>query len=170
MKLETVNGHPVPSKYEITNRLKEIENTIKKTPGMSNVKATIDFDNYIAVIKCDFINITQLNKAIKNIKQKENAPDNALADNFIYDTKTNTFQRKNKFELKDMYSKVSNADREIFSTANYTSIYKFESEVKSLSNKEAKVSASKKAVMLKHTALDILTEKKTIENKINLSN
>ncbi|MGG9970294.1 hypothetical protein ACQ33O_00755 [Ferruginibacter sp. SUN002] len=170
MKLEKINGRPVPKKWEITARLKEIEKLLSKTEGITNAKTSMDFDNYIMTVSCNFSNITQLNKAIKTIKQKENLTGDALTDNYAYDAKTNTFQRKNKFGLKDIYSKMSSADREIFSSANYTSIYKFDVDVKTVSNKGAKISPSKKAVMLKETALNVVTEKKSIENKINLTN
>ena len=64
---------------------------------------------------------------------------------------------------------MSNADKEVFATANYTAIYKFESTVASASNKDAAISPGKKAVMLKLNALDIIMNKKSIENKINLT-
>jgi hypothetical protein len=40
--------------------------------------------------------------------------------------------------------------------------------VATASNKETKIASGKKAVMLKLNALDIITNKKTVENKINL--
>ena len=64
---------------------------------------------------------------------------------------------------------MSNADKEIFATANYTGIFKFESDVATTANIESKTSANKKAVMLKLNVLDIITNKKSIENKINLT-
>ena len=92
-----------------------------------------------------------------------------LDDDYSYDADAKIFQRKNKVDLKGLYAKMSNADKEVFSNANYTCIYKFETDVIATSNKDSKISASKKAVMLKESALDILTEKKSIENKINIT-
>jgi hypothetical protein len=71
--------------------------------------------------------------------------------------------------LKDDYKKLSNADKEVFATANYTSIYKFESNVAAASNAATKISPSKKATMLKQNALDLVTEKRSVENKITLT-
>jgi hypothetical protein len=169
-KLQTINGHPVPSRQNINEKLQEIESAAAKTPGISNVKTTVDFDNYIAVLSCSFISIAQLNKAIKNVKVKEKATGAALEDNYAYDGNTKIFQRKNNVPLKEKYLSMSKADKEVFSNAGYTTIYKFESGVGSISNKEAKLSATKKAVMLNLQALDIVTEKKSIENKINITN
>jgi len=168
MKMKTINGHDVPSKEDIRYRLSEIEKTVSKTAGISNVKTSIDFDNFIASINCNFKNVAALNNAVKNIYLKENA--GKKAPEKIYEYNAGVFQRWNKYSFKDDYSKLSNADKEVFATANYTAIFKFESAVSVASNKETRIAPSKKAVMLKLNTLDVITEKKSIENKINLTN
>ena len=168
MKMKTINGHDVPSKEDIRYRLSEIEKTVSKTAGISNVKTSIDFDNFIASINCSFKNVAALNNAVKNIYLKENA--GKKAPEKIYEYNAGVFQRWNKYSFKDDYSKLSNADKEVFATANYTAIFKFESAVSAASNKETRIAPSKKAVMLKLNTLDVITEKKSIENKINLTN
>ncbi len=167
MKMKTINGHDVPSKEDIRYRLSEIEKTVSKTAGISNVKTSIDFDNFIASINCNFKNVAALNNAVKNIYLKENA--GKKAPEKIYEYNAGVFQRWNKYSFKDDYTKLSNADKEVFATANYTAIFKFESAVSAASNKETRIAPSKKAVMLKLNTLDVITEKKSIENKINLT-
>ena len=168
-KMRTVNGHEVPTQQQIREKVAGIEKAVSKTAGITNVKTTLDFDNYIATIKCDFNKVTQLNAVVKNLTESvANMPKNA-AQIYSYDAAANIFSRLNNYSLKKDYQKMSNADKEVFSTANYTFIYKFEPTVTATSNKEAKVSPSKKAVMLKLNALDIITEKKSIENKIQLT-
>jgi len=168
MKMKTINGHDVPSKEDIKYRISEIEKTVTKTPGISNVKTSVDFDNFIVSISCNFKNVARLNDAVKNIYTKENAP--SKAPEKIYEYNAGVFERLNKYSFKDEYKKLSNADREIFATANYTAVFKFESSVSAASNKETKIAPSKKAVMLKLNALDVINEKRSIENKINLTN
>lgn len=168
MKMKTINGHDVPSKEDIRYRLSEIEKTVSKTAGISQVKTSIDFDNFIASINCNFKNVAALNNAVKNIYLKENA--GKKAPEKIYEYNAGVFQRWNKYSFKDDYTKLSNADKEVFATANYTAIFKFESAVSAASNKETRIAPSKKAVMLKLNTLDVITEKKSIENKINLTN
>ncbi len=169
LKMETVNGHPVPTKESIVNTIKGIGSTMEKTPGISNVKTTADMENFIAVFSCNFSNITQLNKAIKNVKLTEKAKAGELSDHYNWDDKTKTFQRINKLPLKQTYTRMSKADKEIFSSATYTSIYKFEHPVTASTNKGAKISPSKMAIMLNSNALDIITEKTSIENNIKLT-
>ena len=168
MKMKTINGHDVPSKEDIKYRVSEIEKTVAKTPGISNVKTSVDFNNFIASISCNFKQVTGLNNAVKNIYLKENASKKA-PDKF-YEYNTGVFERLNRYSFKEDYKKLSNADKEIFATANYTAVFKFESTVSDTSNKETKIAPSKKAVMLKLNALDIIHEKRSIENKINLTN
>ena len=169
MKMETVNGHDVPSKADINYKIIQIENALKKTVGITSVKSTVDFENYIATISCNFTKVHQLNMVIKNIYDIEKSAGKAPEKTYSFDATTNVFTRLHPFSLKTEYNKMSNADKEIFSSANYTSIFKFDNTVTNCSNKEAKISPSKKAVLLKLNALDIITDKKTIENKINLT-
>ncbi|HEX2682879.1 MAG TPA: hypothetical protein VHL77_03040 [Ferruginibacter sp.] len=168
-KMKTVNGHDVPSKEEIKNKVAEIERTVSKTPGVSNVKTSLDFDNYIASISCNFSKVTQVNEVVKNIHLQENPKGKPAEKVYDYNTTGNIFTRLNLFSFRDEYKKLSNADKEVFATANYTSIFKFEGTVTAASNNETKISPSKKAVMLKLNALDIITGKRSMENKITLT-
>lgn len=165
MKMKTVNGHDVPTKAEITEKVAAIEKTIAATTGISNVKTNLDFTNYIATLTCDFSKVTQLNTVVKNINDKEKGKQK-IEKSFDLDAVTNVFSRLNKFQFREDYNKMSNADKEVFAGANYTAIYKFEKPVAQVSNKDANISPSKKAVMLKLNVLDIITNKKSIENKI----
>ncbi|MBK7307313.1 MAG: hypothetical protein IPO01_10500 [Chitinophagaceae bacterium] len=169
IKMKNINGHDVPSKEEIKSKFADIEKTLGKTAGISNVRSTADFDNFIISISCNFNKVTQINNGVKNIYLKENPKGKASERVFEYDPTGNVFTRLNLFSFKDEYKKLSNADKEVFTTANYTSIFKFENSVAAASNKETKISPSKKAVMLKLNALDIITEKRSIENKITLT-
>ncbi len=168
-KMKTINGHDVPTQQEIRAKLKDIEKTISKTQGISNCKTSIDFENYIATIGCNFTKVENLNAVVKNIVTIENGKSKYVDKSYAYDAAANVFYRLNKYSLRQDYNKMSNADKEIFATANYTSIYKFENQIATVSNAGANISASKKAIMLKQNVLDVIMEKKSIENKITLT-
>ena len=168
--MKTINGHDVPSKEEIRDKVADIEKTAAKTQGISNVKATVDFDNYIATISCNFTQINRMNDVVKNVYAKEDGKGKEPEKIYNYTPGSKTFSRLNLFSFKNEYKKLSNADKEIFATANYTAIFKFEAAVTGTLNKDTKTAPSKKATMLKLNALDIATEKKSIENKITLTN
>lgn len=168
MKMKKVNGHDVPTKEDIQTKAADIEKTIKKTTGITNVKTVLDFENYIATFTCSFNNVNNLNNAVKNIGDKEKNPQPGAEKNYAYDAAAKTFHRLSRFSLKEEYNKLSTADREIFATATYTGIFRFQQAVSAVSNKESKIAGNKKAVMIKQNALDIITNKKSIENKISL--
>ncbi len=169
MKMKTVNGHDVPTKEEVKSKTAAIEKTVKQTTGISQVKTALDFENFIASFNCRFANVNSLNNAVKNIGGNKINQQPGIEKNYEYDAAAKTFSRLNKFSLKDEYQQLSAADREVFNDASYTGIYRFQQEVAGASNSSSKVSANKKAVMLKQNALDIITNKKSIENKITLS-
>jgi hypothetical protein len=168
LKMKTINGHAVPTEAEIRKKIADMEKTIAGTKGISSVKTTLDMDNYIMTLSCDFANVTAMNAVLKNIKLKEKADNTMSEELYAYDSKTSVFSRINKFALKQAYAQMGAADKEIFANANYTAIYKFETEVISVSNKNAKVSPNKKAVMIQSDVLSIINAKNSIENKINL--
>ncbi len=167
MKMKMVNGHPVPDKAEITQKVSEFEAAIKKTPGISNVKTALDFDNYIATLNCSFTKVSSLNAAIKSFDKKNEIKGSDKT--YEYDAASATFNRLNKFAMQSHYQKMSNADKEVFATANYTGIFRFDNDITSASNKASKVAGNKKAVMLKANTLDIITGKTSIENNIHLN-
>ena len=59
-------------------------------------------------------------------------------------------------------------DRDVFKTASITTIYRFPKAIASSKNKSAAISKSKKAIMLKISAQDIISQKKSIKNQIKL--
>jgi hypothetical protein len=169
LKMKSINGRDVPSKAEISNRVTDLERTIAGIPGITQAKSTIDFENYIITLRCNFTQVQQLNSIAKKIREKENTP--APVGNeqvYAYNAAAKMFSRINKYFVKKDYEKLSNADKEVFATAEYTALYKFEQNVSSTTNKDSRISANKKAVMLKHPMLDIINNKKTIENNIIL--
>lgn len=169
IKMKTVNGHPIPTKEEITKKIADIEKTIQNTSGISNVKTKMDFDNYIATLTCSFDKVSSLNAAVKNINAKENSTNKAYEKSYDYDAVNKVFTRLGNFSLKKEYDKMSNADKEVFASANYTGIFRFDNAIASFSHTDSKMAADKKAIMLKENVLDIITDKKQIQNKISLT-
>jgi hypothetical protein len=170
MKMKTINGRDVPSKAEISNRVKELERTVASIPGISQARSTIDFDNYIISLRFNFTQVQQVNAFAKKIREKEKTPAPTGAEQiYNFNVPAKLFSRINKYLVKKDYEKLSNADKEIFATAAYTAIYKFEQQVANTSNKDSKIAANKKAVMLKQPMLDIINNKKSIENNISLT-
>ncbi|KXH83223.1 hypothetical protein [Chryseobacterium kwangjuense] len=165
-KMETINGKKVPKKAEIENKINEAARIFKATPGISNVKTSMDFDNYILKLSCNFKKIENINAGLEQLKAKnilgKMIPTQIYSQNLVKKTlirnKVNTF--------KEDYDKMGKADKEVFNNARYTSVMQFENTVKSQTNSAYVLSPNKKAVKLEAEILDLIFQKKQIQNTI----
>lgn len=171
MLLDSVNGYKVPDKAQIQRELAEAATVLKKTPGISGVTHRLDFDNFIASISFSFENVDDLNHISKIIYQKLKIKPTGKSL-YNYDLGKRIFSRNYTYaiEAKNAYVKLKEADKQIFKNASYTSIYRFDGAVKQLSNKQAKLSGTKKAVMLRTAILDLINGNTNITNHIELFN
>lgn len=166
-KMETINGKKVPKKSEIDAKLKEIASVFKSTPGISNVKTSIDFTNYIIKLNCDFKKIENINAGLEMLKTKKLIGKMVPTQLYGYSGKTFT---KNKFStFKSEYEKLSSADKEVFNNAKYTSIMQFDDAIKSQTNSTYSISPNKKALKLDGSILDFILQKKQLQNTITLN-
>lgn len=170
MLLDSVQGYKVPSKKKIQEELTEAVAYLKKSEGISNVKSTTDFNNYIATISFTFKDVSNINNITKNIlaQQKIKA---ANTSSYSFNKGTKTFFRKYQTlsTAKTQFDKLKSKDRAVFNGATYTSIYRFESPVTSTSNRTSNLSKSKKAVMLKSSIMDLINGKINVSNQIQLA-
>lgn len=173
MLLDSINGYKVPSKNDISAALTEAKNHLKTIDGISNIKTTSDFDNYIFTISCDFTSTANLDSVFKDLIRKHNkkSKTNFNTSNFSFNTNTSSFKRSFSYDesIKRNFYKLNSEDRKIFEDANYTSIYRFEKDVEKVSNANAKVSPNKKAVFLKVDLMSLILGEKNITNTIQLS-
>lgn len=172
MALDSVDGHKVPKQNDVIDQIKKAQKTLQGISGITNVAPTWDFTNYIFVMKFDFNNTATLNHALLTLaqtmtkdKDKSKVPSTISA--FAY--ASNVFSRKNEYNSKAEIDKLKQKDLDILKTSTYTCIYRFESEVKSCSNADAKISSNKKNVMLKLNMLELLKGDKKIQNTITLN-
>lgn len=167
LKMEKINGYTIPSKDEIRKEATQIEKLAQTTPGISNVVTNIDLTNYIFEINLDFKKITNLNAAFLKLKNNKKLDSKIPTDYFTYTDRK--FIRSQKVPIKTLYDKLGKADKEVFENAKYTSVYKFESTIKSFSNKNSETSKSKKAIKLNGSIIDIIKGNEKIENTITLN-
>jgi hypothetical protein len=165
-KMETINGKKVPKKAEIENKINEAARIFKGTPGISNVKTSMDFDNYIIKLSCNFKKIENINAGLEQLKAKnilgKMMPTQIYSQNL--EKKTLTRNKVNTFKAD--YDKLGKADKEIFNNARYTSVMQFENTVKSQTNSAYLLAPNKKAVKLEADILDLIFQKKQLQNTI----
>ena len=163
-KMETINGKNVPKKSEIEAKVSAAANAFKTTPGISNVKTSLDFDNYIVKLSCNFKKIENINSGLEKLKAKNII--GKMVPTQLYSFQGKSFS-KNKFNtFKTDYEKLSKADKEIFNNAKYASIVQFELPIKTQSNSAYQISPNKKAIKLEGNILDFILQKKQLQNSV----
>ena len=167
LKMQKINGYTIPSKEEIKNEAAKLEALAQHTSGISNVKTNIDLTNYIFAIDLDFQKITNLNAIFLKLKNSKKISPTIATDYFTFNDKK--FIRSQKIPIKALYDKLEKADKEVFQTAKYTSVYKFDSTIKSFSNKNAVTSKSNKAIKLNGSVINLINGNEKIENTITLN-
>ncbi|WP_312991465.1 hypothetical protein [Chryseobacterium flavum] len=165
-KMETINGKKVPKKAEIENKINEAAKIFRGTPGISNVKTTLDFDNYIIKLSCNFKKIENINAGLEKLKAQnilgKMIPTQIYSQN--YEKKVLTRNKVNTF--KTDYDKMSKADKEVFNGAKYIAVMQFENTIKSQSNKSYQLSPNRKAIKFEADILDLILQKKNVQNTI----
>lgn len=170
MLLDSINNHKVPSKNDIELALEEAVNYLNDRNGISNVTKTADYKNYIFSINYHFNSVENINSAIKELLGKQKMQ--LFSNSYKYDLTKKIFSINYKYysESKTQFNNLKNTDKDVFTDAVYTSIYRFNNEVTEYSNKNAKLSKSKKAMMLRTSALDLINGKINLTNQIHLKN
>lgn len=167
-KMETINGKKVPKKSEIESKVNQASNIFKSVSGISNVKTSLDFDNFIIKLSCNFKKIENINTGLEQLKAKNIIGKTIPTQLYKQNVAEKTFIRNKIGSYKNDYDKLSKADKEVFSDATYTSILQFENVIKSQTNNSYTVSPNKKAIKLSGNILDFILQKKQIQNNISL--
>ncbi|KMQ69854.1 hypothetical protein ACM39_02090 [Chryseobacterium sp. FH2] len=165
-KMETINGKKVPQKPEIESKINEAAKIFRVTPGISNVKTSLDFENYIIKLSCNFKKIENINAGLEQLKAKNILGKMIPTQIYSQNIENKSFTRNKVNTFKTDYDKMSTADKEIFNNARYTSVLQFENTIKSQTNSSYLLSPNKKAVKLDANVLDFILQKKQIQNNI----
>lgn len=171
MKLGKVDGVQIPTEAEIRKEFNAVVSLLRQTKGISNVKQSLDMTNYVATLSCDFDDIHALNIFSKTLSNHFKVNMSGYSD-YSYNRQTNTLARSYKYnpETKKEFDKLSTESKKNFHDAYFTSIYRFDREVREVSNSVAKVSPNKKAVMTKVSVLDLVNNKVNLSDNIILNN
>ncbi|WP_340198575.1 hypothetical protein [Ascidiimonas sp. W6] len=168
MLLDSINNYKIPSKTEINHKIAQAIEKIAQIEGISGVKNSSDFEEYIFTISCDFTNVESLNTVISHFSTKKDAAIIKQEQHFSFNKSQNTFTRNYHYNLSQEFKKTNIEDRKVFETATMTTIYRFETPIISSKNPTAKIAGSKKAIMLRVNAQDIITNRTSIKNQIKL--
>lgn len=158
--LEEIDGVKIPDEVEITQKLSDFKHTASKIDGISNVKTTTNFDDYIFTISLDYKNLTALNFAMNSINKQNNQI-------HVVSNGMNTFERRASYPIPEKL--VNDPKRKAdLEEANIVGIYSFDTEIASVKNANSKISKNKKTVFLKHNIYNVLKKPVLMNNSIQL--
>jgi hypothetical protein len=168
---DTINGQRIPSRQDIINEIKAIAVIAEKNPGIKDVKVTHDFDNFVFSFRCSFTDLHALNTFLDEVKKKHHGHQyiGAGHKHFDYDKKNKIYTRNANYATGDASAQLRNIDKAMFSKAIFVSISRFNSEVTTVTNTKATIAPSKKAVLVKVSANELLKGTQIISNKITLT-
>lgn len=168
--MDSVNGYKVPSRARIRQEIDEAVAKLRKMPGISNVRSTTDFNNYIASISFSFREAGNINNISKEILEAQKIRTSTIST-YSYNKAAGTFNREYKYYAgaKAEYNKLKKEDKDIFKTATYTGVYRFPTTVLRQSNPKAKISKSGKAVMQQCSVMDLINGGATVATQIQLA-
>ena len=171
MKAGEVNGQKIPSQIEIEMELLKLKNVISSIPGMSEVKLKKDFTEFVFNLTGNFKDVKTLNTAINTATSAMNKTPFPLKKVKHFNLSDSKFSRL--FEYTDdrltatEYDGLPAIPRLLMESAKVISIYRFENPVKKVSNKSAKLSPSKKAVMLEANIAEFAKGEVSLANDIS---
>jgi len=171
METGEINGVEIPTEKDIKKEIAKLKKSLSKIKGISKVKIKSDFDEFIFEINANFANAKALNKAINTSVKRFNQTPFPIRKFKHFDISENQFSRL--FEYTDErftdeeYSGFSSVVKYLMESARIVSIYRFEQPIKKVSNKNANLSPSKKAVKLEGNIAEFATGKVSLENHIS---
>lgn len=170
MLLESFRDHKIPSKEEVEKYIDDLVQFLQDTKGLSNVKRTIDFEEFIFSIGFDFTSVENINSAIEALTIKNTKKPKSFNLRYSYNASTKQYSRNFIPNAVDQtnFEKLGAEDKNMFNEAIYISISRFDSMISTCSNKKAKISKSGNAVMIRSSATNLLRERNNISNTVQL--
>lgn len=167
MEAGEINGVGIPDAKQLDGYFSKFKKMLEGMNGISNVNIEKDLTNFIIKVRGDFTNVAAMNKAVNKLTKELSRGMLSVKNNYQF--VNGRFIREFEQELLPTdYDKLPVMQRFMLETANLTSIYRFKRTVKNISNKDATISPSKKAVKFESSLGDIAKGVKTIENTISL--
>lgn len=170
LALDSLDGKRVPSLDEIKQKIEQFIKTLDAQNGISNVKVDANYSDFIFKFYCDFSSVAQLQDGLKNsivilTKEKSIAQ---LDHNWLSWDGTKLVRSIPEITGRKI-KELNESDVEQLKKGTYTSITRFDRVVDKFENKEAQLSKSKMAVMVKTDTYRLKENQDVLENIIYLT-
>lgn len=170
MHLDTFRGYKIPTEAEVEEFIDELVVSLQKSKGITDVKRTVDFEEFIFTLGFSFASAEDINHAIENLSVKIGGQSKSFNLRYSYNESEKKFTRYYELHKVDRenYNKLEQDDKTMVNTAAYISISRFDLEVADCSHVKAKISKSGNAVMIRTSAMDIIKGNSNLTYTVNL--
>lgn len=169
MVMDSIDGKRVPSHIELQTKLQEYLTLLNSKEGISDVKGTLNTENWILKINLNFNSLEDLKSGVldlsKDINKHKTSEDVGKLQLSYSDQ---IYARELGAFIPEKWKKQVKSDKE-FSRLNEGKcifIQRFDQEVTEVSSKEARISKNKKAVMLQLSPSEIVNSPEKIDYTI----
>lgn len=169
LALDSLDGKKVPSIDDVSEKIKEVVSQLKESNGISGVQMESNYTDFIFKLQFDFNSLKQLQDAVVMIVKTESKGSNfkeiesrwlSFEDGkLVRSIPQITIEKANQFKKEDA---------DLLKLGSYTSITRFERDVESYENSEAKQAKNNKAVMLRTNAYNLTQNPSLLDNTIYL--
>ena len=166
MLMDSIRGFPVPSKEKIQKKLSEMKSLLNGQEGISNVKITENWSEYIFQLTMDFEHVNKLNLALKKTLAKEEK-----AKKYVYDAYSYSESKFSRNYIAQDYNEFSQWKTDVSTVlegANLILIHRFDEPIVSKENAKYMLSKNSKSVMFRASFLDLKEKKVTLQNTVSL--
>lgn len=169
LALDSLDGKKVPSVSEIRSKVARIEQMLNDQEGINDAQIASDYSNFVFKLTCDFNSLEELQTAMKAviISENKNKPIPELEYNWLSYTDS-TLQRSVPELTIQKSREIKESDRTLLRNGTYTSITRFESEIDRFDNENARLSANKKAIMIRTDPYSLVQNPHLLDNIIYL--
>ncbi|SFD87403.1 hypothetical protein SAMN05518672_103629 [Chitinophaga sp. CF118] len=169
MLMDSIHGYKVPDKQEIQQEIDKTVAQLGSMPGISNVRSTADFTNFVGDIRFSFRDVSDVNHLIKALLEQYKVKSTNIPT-YNYNKEDARFTRVYSYsnDVRTQFNQLKDRDKEVFSAAAYVSILRFETIITSYSNKLARISKNQQAIIQRLAIPDLINGRANISNQIQL--
>lgn len=170
LALDSLDGKRVPSKDELIARINTIVNSLGEQEGISDLAFDANYTDYIFKLSFDFKSIDGLQRAIKDVVKKESKEKTIKElDASWISISDDAFNRSIPKIKIDRASQLKPEEVSELKNAFYTSITRFNDEIRSCENSTATIAKNKKAVMIRKDIYSVIQNTSILDNTIYLA-
>lgn len=168
LALDSLRGQRVPKLNEITAKIPEYTEKLRKQKGIESVMVEQDTVNFILKLTIHFNNVEDLESALKEVVSEENT----TWVNFDFDWikwENHTLTRNMLNVPNEQIKKLKYEDVQKLKTGTYTSVTHFQTPIISYTNESSVLSPNKQNLMIKTSAYLLTEDTQSLKNQIKVS-